>query len=78
MSTEKHVWVKKIFTNGQNIGLPIWTRVEKTVQGEETHWLSGKENVLGKMVSREGHVDSFLNMKGAITANFSEKIHLTY
>ena len=31
-----------------------------TVHGVETHWLSGKEKVLGTEVSKEGHADSVL------------------
>ena len=37
---EKHVLVKQMFTNELNMGLPLWARIEKSVHGVETHWLS--------------------------------------
>ena len=42
MCTEKHVLVQKMFTNQLNV--------------EWKHWLSSKENVLGTMISKKGHV----------------------
>ena len=47
----------KIFTSGQNIGLPQRT-YEKIVHGVKT--LSGKENVPGTAVSKEGYTDSLV------------------
>ena len=38
----------------------LQVQVEKTVNGVETHWLSGKENVPGPAVSKEGDVDNVL------------------
>ena len=55
MCTEKHVLVKKTFTNRQNMGMPLLTWVKNTVDGVETYWLSGKEKVPGE----EGYADSF-------------------
>ena len=34
--------------------------IKKTINVEETYWLSGKEKVLGTAVSKEGHADSHL------------------
>ena len=34
---------RRLFTNGLNMGLPLW--VEKTVGGVDTHWLSGNEKI---------------------------------
>ena len=70
-SIEKHVLVKKIFTNELNMILPQWTWVKKTVCGVETHWLLGKEKVTGAVVSREGDADSW-DMKEPITIDFFE------
>ena len=39
--------------NGQNIGLPLQTFVEKRVQWAKTHWLSGKEKIQGTVISSE-------------------------
>ena len=41
------------------MGLPLQACDEKTVHREETHWLSGKEKVLGAVVSK-GHADGLL------------------
>ena len=49
-----------MFTNGQNMDLPPWAYVEKTVHGVKTHWHSSKEKVPGTVVSKEGHADSVL------------------
>ena len=43
----------KIFTNGLDLGLPLWAWDEKAV-----HEFSGKEKVLGVVVRKEGHVDT--------------------
>ena len=61
MCIEKHVLVKKMFTNELNMGLPPQAWVEKTVYVVvETHWFSCKEKVLGSAESKEGHTDSLL------------------
>ena len=68
MFIKKHFLVKKKkFTNGLNlcVSLPAW--VEKTVDGLETCWLSGKEKVLGIAYNKEGHADSILNSSLLIT-----------
>ena len=40
----RKVWFSKIiFTNGQNMGLPLWARVKVRVQGVETHSLLKKK-----------------------------------
>ena len=52
-----------MFANGLNMALPQWTWVEKTLHGVESHWLSGKEKVLGIAASKEGHGDSVLGHK---------------
>ena len=49
-----------MFTNKLNMGLPLWSWMEKTVHGVKKHWLSNKEKVLGATVSKEGHADSLL------------------
>ena len=36
-----HVLVKKIFTNGINMGCPLQARMEKTVHDVETHYHFG-------------------------------------
>ena len=56
MCTEKHGLAEKVFTNGLNIGLPLCARVETTGHRIETHQLSGKENIPGAPVSKEGDV----------------------
>ena len=43
---------QNIFTHKLNMGLSLWAWVEKTVHGVETHWISGKEKVLGEAVSK--------------------------
>ena len=55
---EKHILVKIFFTNRQNMGLPLWGQVAKTIHGKKKHWLSGKEKVLGAAVNEEGHTES--------------------
>ena len=47
-------------TNRQNMGLPLLARVENTVHGMETDWLSGREKVSATVISKEGHTDSLL------------------
>ena len=54
ISTYMYVLVKKMFTNGLNIGLILWAFVKNTVHRVEAHWLFGKENILGATVSKEG------------------------
>ena len=63
MCTGKHVLVKKIFTNEQNMDLPLLLWVKKTVHVDEIHWLSGKEKVLGAVSNKEGDADSLLGHK---------------
>ena len=55
MCIEKYVSVKKMFTNWSNMGLPLWTWIEKTVRGVETLWLSGKENFPAAVACPECH-----------------------
>ena len=56
MIMEKYVLLKKMFSNGRNVGLLLRAGVEKT--GVETHWLTGKEKVPDTTVRKESHVDS--------------------
>ena len=42
----------------------VYKTVEKTVHEMETHWLSGKEKVLGAAASKEDHADCFGTWKG--------------
>ena len=42
------------------MGLLLWTRVEKTVYGVETHWFAGKKKAPGAVLSKEGDADSLL------------------
>ena len=53
MSKEKHVLIKKIFTNKLNMGLILWAWVE-------TNLLSSKEKVPDTAASKEEYVDCFL------------------
>ena len=61
MSTEKHVLVQKIFTNGLNMCMPLW--IKDTVYEVGTHWLSSRKKVPGTAVSKEGHIDSVAERK---------------
>ena len=47
ISTEKYVLIKKIFTNEQNINLPLWVRVKKIVHGVRKYQPSGKKKSSG-------------------------------
>ena len=58
MCTEKHVLVKRIFTNRLNMCLLVRSRVGKIIHQVERCLHSGKEKVLGAMVSKEGRADS--------------------
>ena len=60
---EEAYFNQKMFTNQLNIGLPQQARVEMTVHGMETHWLSCKEKVSGSAVSKEGHADMLLRQR---------------
>ena len=51
---------EKKFTNGQNMGLPLWVWVKKTVDEVEQRQLSNKEKVPGAADNKAGHVDSVL------------------
>ena len=74
MFTEKYVLVKEMLTNRLNTGLQLRVWVEKSIHEVETHWLSGKEKVLGEAVSTEDHAISISwDMKGPITIEFLEK-----
>ena len=55
---ESYVLVKEIFTNRLNMGLLLRVWIKKIVHRVETHWLPGKEKVLGVAVSKETHADS--------------------
>ena len=52
MCTEKCILVKKMFSNGLNIGLPLRAWIEQTVHGVETYRLS-KEKVSGAAASKK-------------------------
>ena len=54
MSMEKHVLLK--IKKSLQMGLTCWAWVER-------HWLLGKEKVLGAVIDRGGHADSFLEPK---------------
>ena len=60
MCIEKHVSIKKIFTNELNMNLPLQAWITKTVYGVETQWLSCKQKVLGTAVSKESDTDNLL------------------
>ena len=64
---QKNVWCarrnmfySKMFTNEQNILLPLGARVKKTVHEVETHWLSGKKQVQETVIIKEDHADILL------------------
>ena len=56
MWMDKHVLIRKIFTNGLNMGLPEL----KSQSFELKLQLSGKNKVLRTVVSKEGYTDSLL------------------
>ena len=58
--TEAGFSQKNMFTNGQNMGLPLWTWIKKNICGMEMNWLSSKEKVLGAALSKESYADSLL------------------
>ena len=68
MCTEKQVLIKQRFIKEQKIGLPLRITVEKTVHALETHWLFGKEKVLGAAISKESNADSVLRHE--LTQNY--------
>ena len=70
---KKNILVPKIFTNGLNMVLPKQTRLEKTGNGVEIHWLFGKEKVLGVVISKEGHADILLVHERTYHCDFLEK-----
>ena len=43
-----------MFINGQNMGFSLWAKVEKTIYGMETHWLSKK--IPGAVVTKNGPI----------------------
>ena len=59
----KACFSKKVFTNRLNMGLPQLAWIKRIVDGLETQWLSGKENILGTMVNKEGYADNPLRNK---------------
>ena len=63
----------KMFTNGQNMGLPLQVRVKKTFHWLETNWLTGKEKIPSTAISKEGHADSLLGQEGTVTIYILEK-----
>ena len=73
MCTEVHVLAKKMFTNGLNIN--FLRQDEKTINGVETHWLTGEENFSGAMVSKS-QADSFLKWKYLIVMSSMKKLQL--
>ena len=60
-----------MFTNRRDMGLPLHTWVEKTVNRVETPWLSGKEKVRDAVVSKEGDADNVLGHEKGATVNSS-------
>ena len=60
MCMEKHVLVKKIFTNRLNIGLARQAWVKKKIHRRETWWLSDQETILDAADIEEGHADCLL------------------
>ena len=58
--TVKSVLVKIMFLDLLNMGFALRASVEKITCGVETHWISGKENVPGAVVSKEGNADGLL------------------
>ena len=52
---------KNTFTNGWNMGLPLWAWIKKIIYGVGT--LSGKERVPGVVVLHEGHADRVLKYR---------------
>ena len=48
---------QKRFTNTLNMGMPLRTRIKKTIQRVGKHWLFGKEKVLGAAIGKEGHAN---------------------
>ena len=55
-----------------NIALLQRSRFEMTVLGWETHWLYGKERVLGSAFIQV-NADSILDLEGTITIDFLVK-----
>ena len=68
MCTEKYVLVQKMLTNW-----PPWAWVEKTVDGVETHWLSGKKKFHAQQLTKNVMLTVFWDLKGPITIDFLEK-----
>ena len=73
MRTEKHVFVKKMFTNRLNLGSPTWARVGKTIHGVETHWVFGKKKFRAQQSGKKIILTSFCTMKRPIAIDFFEK-----
>ena len=68
MCIEKHVLVKKMFTNG--------LATMNLNQYVETHWLSGKENFPHAVVNKEGHAESSLTWKDTLLLISLKKVQL--
>ena len=71
-TTEKHVLVRKTFTNKRNVGLPRRSCIKKTLHGVKVPRLTDKEKVPRAALSKEGLVISW-NIKHPITINFQKK-----
>ena len=56
---EKGSFSKKMFTNSLNVDLRQQTLVKKIAQEVEIHWLSGKENIPGAVISKESEIVRF-------------------
>ena len=63
MCTVKHILVKRMFTSGLYIDLPLWACIKKTLYGVETHWPSSKKIM----------ITVFWDMKWPITIEFLKK-----
>ena len=73
MCMEKHVLVKRFFTNGLNIGLPLWAWAKKIIYGVETHSLVKKKFRVPQSVIKV-KLTVFWNTKVFIAIDFLEKV----
>ena len=62
-----------MFTNGQNMRLPLEAQDEKIVLEMEEQCMSGKEKVPGVAVSKKVNLTVLWEMEGPITIDFLEK-----
>ena len=67
---------QEMFANWLNMGLPLQVRVKETVDGVETHRLSGKERFPGTSVSKEGHADCLLAHERTHDLISLKKLHI--